>query len=809
MTKMKTTKTILLLITLSVILISPIIAQDLTLDWVVQMGGLGLDNGRSIAFDNAGNVITTGRIDGNITCSLYGGEKFDLTTVGTSDIFIQKLGPEGNHIWTRHCGGTGTAQGQEVITDASGNIIVMGNFAGTVDFDPGPGTFNLTYIASPWIGWATFILKLDANGNFLWAKQTEPVFGGSFGYSMVMDASGNLITTGYYGGRVDFDPGPGTASHLAGGNLQVFILKLDGSGNFLWVNELGSGNADDYGYSVVTDASGNIYTTGSFQGTVDFDPSKKGTFNMTAHGYSDIFIQKSGPGGNFLWAKQMGGTLSEAGESMTMDAFGNLYISGYFSGTVDFDPGAGTFNLTSNSISSPAFIQKLNAAGNFVWAVQLEGTGTIHNWSGIWSIHADALGNVYTAGYFGGTADFDPGAGVYEKTCNDTVDGFILKVDAGGNFNWALQVGGVNGYNCGLAINTDLYGNVYSSGFFGGDASGFDPGNPAFQLHSNGSHDYFLVKLTQGTSGCIAPIGLNVTNISYYSALLNWISVTGAVNYDVRYRVNNTVTWNLITGISSTNFLVSGLTPATLYEFQVQTNCGESQSGFSSSSTFTTLGPECTDIYEPNESLGTAKAISVNTDVNALIAIAGDLDWFKFNNANNKKRIKITLTDLPANYDVALYNAGGALVAISQNTGTASESIIYNTSTVGTYYINVYGYNGASDLFHCYTLNASVSNSNWKSIGADEDDPDAIMDCAVYPNPASTLVNIDINSVSDDKITVRLTDVSGKTISTDEFQAAEGMNHFTIDLNDFRDGVYFMVLTSNDQNYFRKIIIRK
>ena len=141
---MKTTKKILLLITVSVMMISQVRAQDPTLDWVVQMGGVGLDNGRSIALDQDGNVITTGRIEGSVTCLLPGeAGTFNLTTFGTQDVFIQKLSQDGNHLWTRHCGGTGTANGEEVLTDDSGNIIVMGNFSGTVDFDPGPGIFNM------------------------------------------------------------------------------------------------------------------------------------------------------------------------------------------------------------------------------------------------------------------------------------------------------------------------------------------------------------------------------------------------------------------------------------------------------------------------------------------------------------------------------------------------------------------------------------------------------------------------------------------------------------------------------------------
>lgn len=809
---MKTKKKILLLITLSVMIIFQVNAQNPVFEWVAQMGGTGLDNGRSIAIDQTGNVITTGSFSGDINWTLYGGSIFSMTSVGTRDVFIQKVDQAGNHIWTKHCGGLGTASGQTLTTDDSGNIIIMGNFSETVDFDPGPGIFNMTSHSGVYPGTATFILKLDANGNFLWAKQNVPDYGGATAYSMVRDVNGNLIVTGYFNGKVDFDPGSGTTFRSPGADYQVFIWKLDGSGNFLWVNELGANNLNDYGYSVTMDAGGNIYTAGSFYGRVDFDPSKKGKFFMTSNGSNDGFIQKSDPNGNFLWAKQMGGTTNDACQSMTRDAIGNLYTAGYFSGTVDFDPGPGTYYLsTAAAATSSAFIQKLDAAGNFVWAVQVEGKGTDHDWSGTWSIHADEGGNVYTTGYFGGSADFDPGPAVYEKTCMDTVDCFVLKLDGNGNFNWALQIGGANGYNCGLGVNTDIFGNVYTTGFFSEIAAGFDPGNPGFQLTSNGYRDYFLLKLNQ-EMGCVPPLNLNVTDISYYSATLNWNTAIGAASYNVRYCVNGTANWmpdEYGTPTIEASLPVSGLLLETLYEFQVQSNCGETLSDFSPLATFTTLGPECLDVFEPNESFGDAKTISVNTDTKALIDEAIDIDWFKFNNIKKKKNIQITLTNLPDNYNVALYNAAGTQLAISQNSGTADEIITYNTSTVGTYYVEVYGNQGAYDPLLCYNLVASIKKPNWKSTETGANDNEVAMDVSIYPNPASTILNILFNSPSDETIMLRIMDINGKTFRTLDFTTVEGMNKYTINLDDFRNGLYFIEMIDGTNRIFKKVIINK
>jgi len=139
------------------------------------------------------------------------------------------------------------------------------------------------------------------------------------------------------------------------------------------------------------------------------------------------------------WAKSMGGTNLEESVSIAVDDSGNIYTTGYFQGTTDFDPGLGTFNLTSAGVQD-IFISKLDASGNFVWAKSI---GEISTDIG-YSIAIDVSGNVYTAGYFYGTADFDPGAGTFNLTSAGGQDIFISKLDASGNFVWAKSMGGIS-----------------------------------------------------------------------------------------------------------------------------------------------------------------------------------------------------------------------------------------------------------------------------------------------------------------------------------------------------------------------------
>lgn len=160
------------------------------------------------------------------------------------------------------------------------------------------------------------------------------------------------------------------------------------SPNWKWAKSIG-GTDHDYGNSIAIDADGNIYTTGTFSGTVDFDPGP-GTYNLTSAGVMAIFISKMDSSGNFIWAKQFSDVngVKAASQFITIDAFGSVYTTGHFQGTYDFNPGLGTFNLFSSQRG--IFISKLDTAGNFVWAKQMSGANDAYGYS----IALDVWGNI-------------------------------------------------------------------------------------------------------------------------------------------------------------------------------------------------------------------------------------------------------------------------------------------------------------------------------------------------------------------------------------------------------------------------------
>src|SRR5262249_35059692 len=159
-----------------------------------------------------------------------------------------------------------------------------------------------------------------------WARQ----LGGTSndqGDGVAVDASSNVLITGFFDGTADFDPGSGTSSLTGFGSNDIFVSKLDSSGNFVWARQLG-GMSQEQGNSITVDASGNVLTTGTFGGTADFDPGS-GTSNLTGIGSTDIFVSKLDSSGNFVWARQLGGTSQEQGTGIAVDSLGNVLTTGF------------------------------------------------------------------------------------------------------------------------------------------------------------------------------------------------------------------------------------------------------------------------------------------------------------------------------------------------------------------------------------------------------------------------------------------------------------------------------------------------
>ncbi len=333
------------------------------------------------------------------------------------------------------------------------------------------------------------ICSIQAHGQqgFNWADDIGGVAGSAVSSAITADSVGNVYTTGYFSYTVDINPGVMVDNRVANGAEDIFITKVDANGNFLWAKNIGGAGALSQGHSISIDTAGNVYVTGFFGGTADFDPGT-GVYNLISNGGREIFILKLTPNGDFVWAKAIGSSNFDEGLGIKLDNNGHVYITGYFDGTVDFNPNAGICNLTG---SIDPFILKLDTVGNFIWAKSM--TGLIGNDYGS-SITIDDAENVYTTGGFNLTVDFDPGPSTYNLISNGDFDIFVSKLDANGNFVWAKSIGGTQ-YDVGRTLCIDRTGHIYIAGSFRASVD-FNTGVGVFYLNTlaNNDDDAFISK---------------------------------------------------------------------------------------------------------------------------------------------------------------------------------------------------------------------------------------------------------------------------------------------------------------------------
>ena len=423
---------------------------------------------RGMATDAFGNVYTVVSFVGTIDVD-PGPLVTNIVATGYN-IFVTKLDTNGNLIWWRMLGDSTTdAIPYDIVTDASGNVYISGEAEGQIDFDPGPGVYNLTGNTSD-----PFIWKLDINGNFVWAYLESSQVLALPEYHLSISAQGRLYNTGRFASTQDFDSGPGVFNLTAAGNQDCFIRKCDLSGNLLWVKRIGKAGGWVETHSMTTDHAGNVYLSGRFPDSTDFDPGPG--VSVIGNDFEQNCIVKLDSNGNFVWVKSINGIGPNAAYLMTnvaCDNSNNVFISGQFQNKIDADPGVGVDTLISAG-DFDMLVVKLDANGNYKWGHNF-GSAGIDRCGGL---DIDIQGNVYMTGEFTNTVDFDPGGGTFNLTANGNWV-FINNLDSGGNFINALGIGGNNCNAEGFEIIADNWGNLYTSGEYYNTVD-FDPGVGVF-----------------------------------------------------------------------------------------------------------------------------------------------------------------------------------------------------------------------------------------------------------------------------------------------------------------------------------------
>jgi hypothetical protein len=374
-------------------------------------------------------------------------------------------------VWAHGGGGVNVDSGRGVSTDGNGNIYLTGWFNGEA-------TFGDQIVTSMENSNDVLVMKLDSNADIMWIATG----GGSYmdnAYAIATQSNGTSLVTGEFSGSATF----GTATITSDGAGASFVACINTDGQWLWaVSVTGSGYGEERAYGVAVDSNGDGYVTGYIKGNAVF-----GSIILNTNSGDDpaAFVAKISTGGNWLWAVKAGGTSWENGtqsNSVAVNGLGNVYVTGYFTGTVD----AGTGAVTSAG-SGDIFIGCLDFNGGWQWFNRAGGTAMDAGGS----IAADGLGNCYVTGYFESTAGF----GGTSLTSVSGTDIFVAKLNSSGIWQWAKRGGG-SGSDQARGIAADMDGNCYFAGYINGAA---DFGS--FNLSPvNGSTDIVAVKLDEDSN---------------------------------------------------------------------------------------------------------------------------------------------------------------------------------------------------------------------------------------------------------------------------------------------------------------------
>lgn len=293
-------------------------------------------------------------------------------------------------------------------------------------------------------------------------------------------------------------------------SLNLFSQSLE------WVNTIG-GNERDVSNAILILKDQSTIQIGTFMDTVSVSTTD-GLHEYESMGWKSVFIQKINPDGSLVWFKQLGGS-SAYSNAACLDKDENILITGYFSGSVDFDPGIGVFELNTIVGNSDYYILKLDVNGDFIWAKSFGGNSFDYGYD----IATDSAGNVYTTGFFEESVDFS-GTGDFQ-TSNGADDIFIHKLDVNGNYMWAKTLGG-SSIDIGYGLDVDESGNIFVAGIFG-ESVDFNPSEGIEEIMAAGELDAFVLKLTS--------IGD-----------FEWVRTIGGIWYDYSYDVKCTSENDLI-----------------------------------------------------------------------------------------------------------------------------------------------------------------------------------------------------------------------------------------------------------------------
>ncbi|MFH1421638.1 MAG: SBBP repeat-containing protein, partial [Planctomycetota bacterium] len=397
---------------------------------------------------------------------------YTYNTQGTYSVKLTVTGPDGtaekiknnyisvltdtNYVWTYIIGGPDYDVLNCSCGDSFGHIYLSGYFNDVVNF---ANDWNLEDTKTASGESDIFITKLSSSGTY---SETIKI-GGSYSEEVrgiCTDTNGNVYITGFFNDIVNFATDWQQEDvKISAGYCDAFVTKIDATGNYCWTRVFG-GTEYDAANAICADTAGNIYVTGYFQASVNFAADWNLDDIKTCAGSTDVFVVKLTPDGNYEWTYTIGGVQSDGAYAICSHSSGSIYVTGFFSDTVDFGADWGIEDTRTSSGSWDVFVTKIDPGGYYCWSRAIGGTGADIPWS----IVTDENDNVYVAGYFEDSVNFaNDWNGSEIKTSAGSYDAFITKISYINNYCWTHRIGST-GFDAAYSLCADVNGNIYVSG---------------------------------------------------------------------------------------------------------------------------------------------------------------------------------------------------------------------------------------------------------------------------------------------------------------------------------------------------------
>ncbi len=749
--------------------------------WAANPGGTDSENGRSVCVDKNGDVYVAAITisDDFDTLDMGGGAYFEGVKTSSSAIVIQKYNKAGTLLWSTFYNGDATSFVPldtyiKITTDNTGNVFVTGSTtsANFPTYSPGGSAFvqdnNAGYND-------IFILKFNNNGVRQWATY----YGGSsydVAYDITADNAGNVYITGLtYSSDfpVYIEDSNMYFQNAKAGGYDIFILKFNNNGIRQWATYYGGAHIDA-GYGITADNTGNIFIAGQ-TGSVDFPVYDAGAgtyYQDTLSGIYqnvDAFILKFNSSGVRQWATYYGGSAADLAEAISVDDMDNVFIGGrtFSSDFPIYNPDSIGYLQDTEAGDWDIFVMEFDNNGIRKWSTYYGGSA----FDKCYSIATDKSGNVFLTGETS-SADFpthDAGGGAdFQGTKGTGKDAFVSKFDSAGIMQWATFYGG-NDNDAGMSIAAADTGYIYVAGFFNSDSITFG----AHTLYNTGSQDMFVAK-----------IGYCFTDIDFVADLTT-IPLDGQVKFTDLSASATSWLWDFGDGDTSTE-----QDPVHIY---------------SETGTFTVqllINGDCGD-----DSITKVYYITV-VDDSILYSLSGSV--YAGSDLLPSGTVKIFNADKdsihPAVYETDIQNGTFNFDDILPVLYTVyaipdyPESVTYAPAYYvnkpyweDAYRINVYGDVFGIDIH--LGLNTGINNIDKKNNFI-----------SAYPNPVADNLNIGFEFDAKADLQLSVLNTMGQVVYTEELSKPAGNYSASINMKNFKYGIYIVNIRSDKLNYKFKVL---